>query len=231
MSDELKNEIAKFSIRGYAENHFKTKKKWGFFGRTAIKTSERKMGYATKLAMPLTVLSKPLYTNALTMFQSIVQYMDKGSENIAARGVQLLTLIRNYDQLRYSNNGLIEELYCQLIQQTTENPLPVSVERGWEVIALFVLLGLLPQADLLNVIIGHADLFRFATNATGAFALIVHSVLCCHVKALTETGAIDSSIQFIPLSDISYEEDILSLHSMFISQKVKEEFCDLIIRL
>jgi hypothetical protein len=223
MSDELKEEISRFSIRGYAEEHFKTQKKWGIFGRKAVKTSEIKMGYATKLAKPLTVLSKGLYKNALAMFQSIVTYMDKSSGGDASRGVQLFTLIRTYDQLRYSKNGLVEELYCQLIQQTTDNPSPPSLERGWEVMATFVYSGLLPQQKLLNVIIGHANSFRYAPSATGAFALFVHSVLCLRVRALREGGGAPDThtpAQFSPLSDMSYEADVVPLRAGFIAEKV-----------
>lgn len=219
MSEDLKEEIERFSMREYAAEHFKTRKKWGIFGRRAVKISEIKMGFALKLSKPLTVISKHLYKDALSMFQSIYQYMEKPFGSEAARGAALLTLIRTYDQLRYSKNGLVEELFCQLIQQTTDNPQPSSVERGWEVMAVFVLSGLLPQVELMNVCIGHAESFRFTSSATGAFAVIVHSALCGHVQALKDPG-VTFSARFPPLSDLSYEKDIIPLRTEYIAEKM-----------
>ena len=226
ISDDLKSEIAKFSIQGYAEEHFKTKMKWGVFGRKTVKACERNLGFHAKLSHALTVLDKDLTKNALNLFHSIQKYMDKFAEGEPdeKRGQNLLALVRSQDELRYSKNGMMEELFCQLVQQTTNNPHPCSLERGWELLAVLVLCGLVPQTDLMIVIIGHANACRYTPSATGAFALIVHTALVCHVKALKETGSLDSTVKFPPICDLDYEKHIVPLRSGFIAEKVCRYF-------
>ena len=220
MSDELKEEISRFSIRGYAAEHFsKKKKKWGVFRRKTVKNSERKMGYTTKLSQPLTVISKELHKSALLMFQNIYKYMDKNDRE-KDRGEHFFALISNYESLRPCQNGLLEELYCQLIQQTTDNPNAMSLERGWEVLAVLTLSGLYPQDELVHVLIGHADTYRFCPSATGAFAIATHSAVCLHVKALRNDNQAKAYIQLPILSDVNYEKDVVPLRSMHITHKV-----------
>ncbi len=195
-------------------------KKWSLFGSKTVKPTDRNIVYAAKLAHPLTILSSAESEVALTMFKNISKYTDRGSENKLSRAGEFLTLLR--DQLRHvvGSTALVGELYCQLIRQSTGNPNANSLERVWEVFAVLILSGVLPDASLMNVIIGHADHTRYLSTSTGAFALLVHSALYCHVKSLKETGALDTGLRFPHISEVNYELDVIPLHFCFIPEKV-----------
>jgi hypothetical protein len=226
LAKDLQEEIARFSIQGYAETHFMAKKRWSLMGRKTIKNSDRHIVYTTKISTPLTIMATEVTKQALSLFQSIFKYMDRGSEDDIGRGREFLALVRDQDQLRYARrteNDMMSELYCQLIQQTTDNPHPSSLERGWELLCLLILSGLLPSTSLMNILIGHANLVRFESSATGAFALLLHSALCCHVAAMRDTGSHDASVMthFPPLSDVSYEDHVVPLRNGYMAEKVR----------
>lgn len=212
---ELKDEIVHFSITGYATEHFRKQQVWGMFGRKHIKPSEIVISYNRKYTSALTHLNDADEKTALKIYQKIVQYMETevGTTEQQDRRLREVMVILN----KSSTNNMLDEVFCQLIKQTTENPNLSSLERGWELIYA-VTLCVTPSNALMRVLVGHADPLRSLSTPLGGLALAVHSTLCHHLKS-HKLHEVDP-ISLLGFSEVSYAEHIESARYFYIPTTV-----------
>lgn len=111
---------------------------------------------------------------------------------------------------------MIDEVYCVLIKQTTDNPHERSLERGWELLcaASFICL---PTNPLMRVVAGHSTNMRFMPTPTGALAMAVHSLLCGHLKHY-RVGTEQPPV--LRVDELSFEEHIAPLKRFWLPEKV-----------
>lgn len=212
---ELQEDIMNFSITGYATDHFKKQKKWGLFGRKYIKPSQIVISYTKKYTTSLTILSPANEKRALMIYGHISSYMES-EMSISDRKFADLTM----EIYRCSEAGMIDEVYCILIKQTTDNPNPQSLERGWELLCAMSMFCL-PSDVLMRVVAGHSTNMRFMPNATGALAMAVHSILCDHLKHI-QLGT--TQPRLLRVDELSFEEHIAPLKNFWLPEKVSQSF-------
>ncbi|CAE7482865.1 hum-6, partial [Symbiodinium microadriaticum] len=207
---ELQHDISNFSITGYATDHFKKQKKWGLFGRKYIKPEQIVISYSKKYTTSLTVLSPANEKRALAMYALICSYMET-EISISDRKFCEVTMEIN----RCMEAGMIDEVYCTLIKQTTDNPHERSMERGWELLCAASMICQ-PTNPLMRVVAGHSTNMRFMPNPTGALAMAVHSLLCGHLKHL-EVGSEQPPI--LRVDELSLDEHIIPLKKFWLPEK------------
>lgn len=212
---ELKEEIVHFSISGYATEHFKKQQVWGMFGRKHIKPSEIVISYNRKYTSALTHLNDADEKIALKIYQKIVTYMETevGTIEQQDRRLREVMVILNKNPL----HNILDEVFCQLIKQTTDNPSISSLERGWELIYA-ICLCVTPSNALMRVLVGHANPLRSLSSPLGGLTLAVHSTLCHHLKShkLHE----NDPITLLGFSEISYGDHIESARTFYIPTTV-----------
>jgi hypothetical protein len=81
----------------------------------------------------------------------------------------LQKLIVAHSEASSNQAGLIDELYCQIWKQTTENPNVESVKKGWELMA--IVSGLAQPADaLLEPLLDHLTAVGQSGDSVGVLA-------------------------------------------------------------
>jgi hypothetical protein len=132
------DQLAKFSMESYAERFFAVASK-GIFGK---KTIEEMIAHRSKpLSKPLhRDLPKELEEDAVQTFRNITSYMGERKSSKGPEGHidKLCRMAIAKDEM------LRDEIYCQLVKQTTENPDREHNLRGWRLMA--VLLGIFPPS-------------------------------------------------------------------------------------
>jgi hypothetical protein len=222
LPSELKEEITHFSMSGYAKDHFKKQKKWGVFGIKHIKPTEVVISFTKKYSTSLTHLSDADEKIALKIYAMINNYLEAevGTATATAtteqqdRRLRELMVVFNK---QLTHTPIQDEVFCQLIKQTTDNPNSLSLERGWELI-LSLCLCVLPSEALMRVLVGHANTLRSLSSPLGGLALAVHSLCCHHLKShrLHE----QDPIPLFGFSEVSYCEHIEKPKAFFIPLSV-----------
>eukprot|EP01029_Cantina_marsupialis_P015082 TRINITY_DN3303_c0_g1_i1.p1 TRINITY_DN3303_c0_g1~~TRINITY_DN3303_c0_g1_i1.p1 ORF type:complete len:930 (-),score=396.95 TRINITY_DN3303_c0_g1_i1:530-3319(-) len=130
------------TMEQFAEENFNLKRK-GFFGR---KTQvEKVLGWKKDIIRTsLLTLPKELIAVAVQCFRNITGYM--GDRNTSKEGEgHAYKLLKN---CLHAPEELRDEVYCQLVKQTTRNPDLQSRLKGWELMS--VLAGSFPPTELLE---------------------------------------------------------------------------------
>jgi hypothetical protein len=107
------------------------------------------------------------------MFVRVMKWMGDypvGTTTLYTAIVDILQkLIVAHSEASSNQAGLIDELYCQIWKQTTENPNPDSVKKGWELMA--ILSGLAQPADaLLEPLLDHLTAVGQSGDVIGLLA-------------------------------------------------------------
>lgn len=212
LPSELKEEINHFSMSGYAKDHFKKQKKWGVFGIKHIKPSEVVISFSKKYSTSLTHLSDADEKIALKIYTMVNNYLEAESATAEQQDRRLRELMVVFNK-QLTNISIQDEVFCQLIKQTTDNPNNLSLERGWELI-LSLCLCVLPSEALMRVLVSHANTLRSLSSPLGGLTLAVHSLCCHHLKShkLHE----QDPIPLFNFSEISYCEHIEKPKAFFI---------------
>lgn len=141
-TEELCASVANLSMADFAESHYNFDRK-GIFG--AKTTMDKILTHKNDLIRTsLCQLNTDLAAEAVQSFRNITGYM--GDRNTTKGGIEhALKLLNN---MLLAPNDLRDEVYCQLVKQTTGNPDADSNLRGWELFA--VLAGCFPPGDELK---------------------------------------------------------------------------------
>jgi hypothetical protein len=102
---------------------------------------------------------------AVEMFQNVQRYLEDRGNNPRARTKLVQAIIGAALQM----DELRNELYCQLIKQTTGNPRPESTLRGWELVCLC--LGcFLPTKNFMNYLLAYINDHKTQPDEVGQLA-------------------------------------------------------------
>jgi hypothetical protein len=117
---------------------------------------------------------KKSHPDALKCFGDIQLYMGDGPKGAGKQGnwVTLMAVLN-----ACSKPDLVDELYCQLIKQTTKNPNPAADTRGWEILAGCSFVASPSDGFLLPYVLRHAYKTRLDPTPRGALALRVYQRL------------------------------------------------------
>mmetsp|Transcript_26353 Transcript_26353/g.42683 ORF Transcript_26353/g.42683 Transcript_26353/m.42683 type:complete len:764 (-) Transcript_26353:552-2843(-) len=129
-------------MENYVQEYFNLNRKgWGKKATTVQKILSWK---TDRIRTSLHPLSDPaLVHDAILAFQNILCYMgDKPSKNPISNANRIFRItVQSPEDLR-------DEVYCQLVKQTTNNPDATSTLRGWELLAMCA--GLFPPSSKLE---------------------------------------------------------------------------------
>jgi len=172
---DLQDEVEGVSFTDYADNNFNFDRKGLFSKRT---TTEKLLGW--KADVPKTSLSrlgdKELVGEAIQCFRNVTGFMGDRSSNKKSsdHSLKLLTIcLQSTDTLR-------NEVYCQLVKQTTRNPSVESCVLGWQL--CLTCLGSFPPGPMLrDSLMAHCT---DAFNTHPAPEVQKYAELCMHAIPL-----------------------------------------------
>jgi len=171
---DLQSSIHAFQMDGFANNYFGSQKTWGFLRRRNL-TTEEMVSFANKsISKPLLKVPKNLTDVAVSSFLLIMKYMgDEGQGQKAGD----MNLMRELVRTGVREEGLRDEIYCQLVKQSTNNPLPRSNVLGWELIASCSRSFPPTTVELAKTVCQHAESVRMSPNAVGGLASYAYGTL------------------------------------------------------
>jgi hypothetical protein len=136
----------------YAEMHFLVDRKGIFSSRTTI---EKLMSWKKDLIKhPLTIIGgdiqAELSKDCVQIFKNITGYMGDRSSRKTPTDHALKIILLGLS----SPQCIRDEIFCQVCKQTTHNPNPVSLEKGWYLF-LILLTSYAPSANLIDFLSSH----------------------------------------------------------------------------
>lgn len=127
----LADDIRKFQLRGFANDHFRTFKRRSGFSRKVIPLDDVIKWQDKPIHKSLLTSAKSNNSDAVETFKLIMQFMgdakSKKSEGLLSKKI----VATGVDKA-----PLRDEIFCQLCKQVTENPTQESTEAGWKLIVL-----------------------------------------------------------------------------------------------
>lgn len=207
--EEQPRERQRQSISVYAADKFTEHTRWDKYH--TVKQSAREMvtWSAVVPKMPLTRLDTPSLSKAgKELFKATFGCMgDDGKGSV-------LPVPRISRSIVVSMAGehqlLIDELYCQLVKQTSGNPNYESERRGWQLLACCAA-QFLPEMGLCECVANHANRRRFRADGIGGLAFFVYQRVM-----LGERDGVGGKMNAIQLG----EEDITEIESCFVAESV-----------
>ncbi|KAJ6231100.1 rho gtpase activation protein [Anaeramoeba flamelloides] len=144
---KLQKDIQKFSLQGFAEKHFQTAKK-GLFNKKRIPLDKRMNYQNTPISTSLLRLPKAIHCKtAIKLFKNLLVYMGE----ISARNVTDLKAISGILSTGVKTPELRDEIYIQVIKQTTNNPNNESEIKAWCALSLLAH-SFIPTRNLHNFV-------------------------------------------------------------------------------
>lgn len=140
---DLRTEIFRFSIDGFAQKYFADHKK-GAFIKERIPTKELILWTKDKLERPLMTLNESHHKDALLCFKKIQRIMgdrlyttgkfalfkEKGNYDLETKEINdILDMMLDHGELR-------DEVYVQICKQLSSNPSISSIRKGWEIMSV-----------------------------------------------------------------------------------------------
>ncbi|KAJ3426399.1 rho gtpase activation protein [Anaeramoeba flamelloides] len=144
---KLQKDIQKFSLQGFAEKHFQTAKK-GRFNKKRIPLDKRMNYQNTPISTSLLRLPKAIHCKtAIKLFKNLLVYMGE----ISARNATDLKAISGILSTGVKTPELRDEIYIQVIKQTTNNPNKESEIKAWCALSLLAH-SFIPTRNLHNFV-------------------------------------------------------------------------------
>jgi len=178
--EELANDIRQFGIKGYANKFFQVSKhaKKGLFGAGKISV-EKLLQFSNKplTASLLSTIGNDLQSEAVKIFQQILEYC--GDAPKAAKAHKDAMSHNGLSEIvshGLYNEKLQDEIVCQLVKQTSQNPSASSCERAWELLTACVD-AFRPSALLSAIVFEHCWANCEKRDAIGAMALYLQALL------------------------------------------------------
>lgn len=128
---ELADEIHRFRVDGFADSHFrKNTKRVGFFKRS-IPVEDVLSFQTVGITSPLLHVTKS--KNAIVVFRHILKFMklEASKKSQGALSKSIIEQGMNFPQLR-------DEIFCQLVKQTNNNPDRHSLSLAWKLFILVI---------------------------------------------------------------------------------------------
>jgi hypothetical protein len=106
-------------------------------------------------------MNKEAKESFLSILKGMGDYPNKAGDKV----------IQDLVQMGIDNNGIRDEIYCQLIKQTTNNPKKESNLRGWEIL-VYICGSFSPSGELIPTLYSHiesgltsgdSDIVKYAT--------------------------------------------------------------------
>lgn len=129
---DLKEDLEKFRINGFAKTYF-AQHKSGILFKRKVPIEKMVIYQKNSLSAPLlNQLAKPLHKDALKCFKYI-QKIQKTEIKSAVDDIYLLM------EKGVLHGGLRDEIYVQICKQVTQNPSDVQTQRGWFLIGIIAI--------------------------------------------------------------------------------------------
>uniref|UniRef100_A0A6B2L1N0 Rho-GAP domain-containing protein n=1 Tax=Arcella intermedia TaxID=1963864 RepID=A0A6B2L1N0_9EUKA len=159
LPDELKEDIEKFALADFAQQYFRQQRT--LFNK---KIRMEKILEFTKTPIKESILLScdELNKEAIDMFKGILEFMgDRKSSSFFGKEASDLEIAHLLLKLAIDNPQIRDELYVQLVKQTTANPYEKSEEKGWELMCMALEVFLLPSPNFENHLRHH---FHFVAD-------------------------------------------------------------------
>jgi len=171
MLEQRKRTQTRESISQYAADHFASHKRWATYRNVAMTPKEMVSWSTIPLKTPLNPMSSVAKEKvAIEIFRAVCAAMGEDGHNGVVRNPTISpTIVVN---MAGDDEELIDEIYCQLMKQTTSNPNPASDRRGWQILAACAA-AYLPNSELCECVCKHANRKRFQSDAVGGLSFFV----------------------------------------------------------
>jgi hypothetical protein len=196
------------SISKFAEANFTQHTQWKKYHHVAMTPRELVTWSSAATSSPLTQLDGNLHKAGVDLFKAVVGCMGEDGKGSVYSNPKISRNI--VVSLAGEHPSLIAEVYCILVKQTSGNPNYESERRGWQLLAACSA-QYLPEADLSECVVNHANRSRFRSDAIGGLAFFVYQRVMLGEK--TGNSLTVSSI------DLG-EDDIKDIENCYICESV-----------
>lgn len=185
LPNDLKADIERFSVQGFADSHFNTHKRWTLFrGRKKLSAEELLSFSKNPIKQSLTRLSKKSESFAIKLFPNIVGFVEndkkKWGQAVEYREAFSHLLISIMEQVQ-TDSFFTDEAFCQVIKMCINNPTQASTERAWALLYACTLC-FLPSSDLAKYLYKQSRLVRRSPNCVGGFAICVNRLVMLQLQ-------------------------------------------------
>jgi len=207
LSEELQSSIESFAVPDFVQQYLRQQKNL-FYKKISV---ERSLEFSKQLIKDSIILScDELNKQAIEMFKGGLEYMGERKSLIVRDLNEIATAIL---KIAVEHPQLRDELYIQLVKQTTLNPQEKSEEKGWELFSMLLELCIIPSYNFEKFVRQHFQ----STIDKSIYPRIKKIATYCNER-LTQLLA-KPRTPMVPNSDLlSYARDIPFIQSVFRNQ-------------
>ena len=157
----------------------------------------------TGIRQSLTRLCKSSESFAVKLFPKILAIVEGDKKRLTAEACEdsLAELLSSIEAQVRTDRFVIDEVFCQIIKECTNNPSPASTERGWALLYA-CLLCFAPSRELGKYLYQQSRPLRQSPNAIGGFAICVNKII---LQQLQNSSSLPEKM---PVSELSIKKHI-----------------------